>query len=153
MDDSTQGSASSKELNAPFFIKVSGLRGLLLTLAAVSVMAQPIWQIYYKDQDSARASENLKVEKNAESALAMSKAAISEVAILSTKYGELKVENMALKEKLESLTREYTDLLAKYKHMEEAYSVTLVEKRKLEARIDELFSKHANDKVETPRAR
>ncbi len=136
---------TSKELNQPFFIKVSGLRGLLLTLAAVSVMAQPIWQIYYKNQDAVRASEDLKVEKNAESALAMSKAAISEVAILSSKYGELKVENVALREKLESLTKEYADLLQKYKGMEISYLKAIEEKNKLEARIDELFSKHNQD--------
>jgi predicted nuclease with TOPRIM domain len=132
---------SEKERNEPLSIQIKGFRALLIALATASVVAQPVWQLYYKDQDSARALEGLKAEKNAESAMSMARAAITEVTNLSSKYGELKSENMSLKEKLDVLSAEYTKLLEKYKEIEAAYAKALEEKKALEARIDQFFQK------------
>lgn len=120
-------------------VKVNGFKALLF---AIALVAQPIWQAYFKDQDLARASEIIKNEKQAEAALSLSKAAISQVTILSSQLGELKSENQNLRQELASLTDKYTDLTQKYRAMETSYVETLEEKKKLEARIDELFKKH-----------
>jgi hypothetical protein len=120
-------------------VKVNGFKALLF---AIALVAQPIWQAYFKDQDMARASEIIKNEKQAESALSLSKAAISQVTILSSQLGELKSENETLRRELVILTDKYTDLTQKYKDMETSYVQTLEEKKILELRIDELFKKH-----------
>ncbi len=148
MDKGQQGKVAS------FLAQIDGFRAVLLTLVAATLAAQPLWQAYYKNQDSARALESVKAEKQSESAMVLAKAAISEVTILSSKYGELKVENESLKDKLEVLTKDYADLSEKYRIMELAYTDALAEKKKLEERIDSLFLKHKiqedGEKLENP---
>lgn len=128
---------------ATLFAKIDGLKALLMAVVGAALLAQPIWQTYYKNQSEARSAENLRTEKQAEAAIALSKAAISEVTALSAQQGELKAENQNLRRELASLTE-------KYKQLEHDYVETLEQKRQLEARIDELFKKHI-EKSTTPR--
>ena len=145
--DYNEMSPSQRNKVATFFAKIYGIRALLFTIAAAAVMAQPIFLMVYKDRDAVRTAESLKLEKQSDSALALSKAAISEVTQLSAQYGEVKTENEMLRRQFEDLSKKYTDLMDKYKAMESAYHQTLEEKKILEARIDELFKKHvAQDK-------
>lgn len=120
---------------ATLFAKINGLKMLLAVLVSAAMLAQPLWQSYYKNQSESRTAEMLKTEKQAESAMALSKAAISEVTALSAQQGELKAENLNLRRELATLTE-------KYKQLEQDYVQTLQEKKILEARIDELFKKH-----------
>lgn len=136
MSKDQQGKAAS------WLAKIYGFRILLLTFAAAVVMAQPIFLIVYKDNDSIRAAEALKVEKQSDSAFALAKAAISEVTQLSAQYGEVKTENEMLRRQFEDLSKKYVDLMQKYKELESSYYKALEEKKLLEARIDELFRKH-----------
>ena len=144
MNEKQRGEAAS------WFAKIYGFRAIILTFAAAVVMAQPIFLMFYKDRDLARAAENLKIEKQSDSAFALSRAAISEVTQLSAQYGEVKTENENLRRQFDELTKKYNDLMEKYHQMETAYHQTLGEKRTLEGRIDELFKKHLGD--ESPQA-
>jgi len=123
---------------ATLFAKINGLKMLLAVLVSAAMLAQPLWQSYYKNQSESRTAEMLKTEKQAESAMALSKAAISEVTALSAQQGELKAENLNLRRELATLTE-------KYKQLEQDYVQTLQEKKILEARIDELFRKHVKN--------
>ena len=124
--------ASQQQSTAVNLARTSMFRLILVSLIALSAGAQPLWQAYFKNEDQIRNSEIIKFSKESESALALSKVAISEVSLLSSKMGELKLEN-------ENLRKSLADLTDKYKEMEKAYSSTLEEKKKLEIRIDELF--------------
>ncbi len=143
MNSQEQGKAAS------WLAKIYGFRVIIFTFAAAVVMAQPIFLIIYKDRDLMRAAESLKIEKQSDSAFALSKAAISEVTQLSAQYGEVKTENQMLRRQFEDLSKKYTDLMEKYNEMEKAYHQTLEEKKLLENRIDELFKKHIGDKSPT----
>ena len=125
-------SKSQQQSTAIGLARKSMFRLILLSLIALSAGAQPLWQAYFKNEDQIRNSEIVKFSKESESALALSKVAISEVSLLSSKMGELKLEN-------ENLRKSLADLTEKYQEMEKAYSSTLEEKKKLEERIDELF--------------
>lgn len=123
---------SQQQLTAVNLARTSMFRLILVSLIALSAGAQPLWQAYFKNEDQIRNSEIVKFSKESESALALSKVAISEVSLLSSRMGELKLEN-------ENLRKSLADLTDKYREMEKAYSSTLEEKKKLEERIDELF--------------
>lgn len=144
MNEKQKGEAAS------WLAKIYGFRVIIFTFAAAVVMAQPIFLIVYKDRDLIRAAENLKIEKQSDSAFALSRAAISEVTQLSAQYGEVKTENEMLRRQFEDLSKKYTDLMEKYKEMEKAYHSTLEEKKALEARIDELFRKHLDKGINPP---
>lgn len=136
MNEKQKGEAAS------WLAKIYGFRVIIFTFAAAVVMAQPIFLIVYKDRDLIRAAENLKIEKQSDSAFALSRAAISEVTQLSAQYGEVKTENEMLRRQFEDLSKKYVDLMQKYEEMEKAYHQTLEEKKNLEVRIDELFKQH-----------
>lgn len=120
---------------------------LLIVFALLSL--QPIIADFYKNEQDVRKSEILKSEKQSESALELAKAAISEVAILSARQGELKAENETLRRQSSELKEALAILNEKYKEMEIAYNLALEEKKKLELRIDELFKTTLKNPIKT----
>ena len=116
---------------------------LLIVFSLLSL--QPLVTQYQKGVEISKTAENLKAEKQSESALELAKAAIAQVTLLSSQQGQLKAENESLRKESTNLKESFDILRKKYQELEASYALAIEEKKKLENRIDQLFRNQSDN--------